>query len=352
MTAPEDPRRLLGLRTALEDAGWDALLDSAGNTDPFRRLDVLLLMASREERPVVVVARRGGDVVSAAPLALTSRRGLRVLRTAGPSSGWFDAEPPVLDDDAAERLLRACRAQKADILRLREIRADSPLIAAMRRAGPEPRLDEEYPTYRVTPGDLRVTARKRRAECRRLVRVFERDNHPLIIDLMHDWDAMQPSYAECREMHRARWSGAPDAHDLVVSEWGRRVTDEGLAILGREGLVHLTTLRSQGDLLAFALAVRCGDGAVAYRMAFDRDRPGVSGLGAAAFLASLDALVAEGVTSIDLGSGGDVFKRSFTAPVPVVTAQWPLSRRGAAYLRLARLADARRARAQRRGAAP
>lgn len=352
MTGADGPRRLIDLRVALEDAGWDALLDSAGNDDPFRRLDVLMLMASREEHPLVAVARRDGQAVGAAPLALTSRRGLRVVRTLGPAAGWFDAEPPVLDDDAAVRLLQACRALPADILRLREIRADSPLLAAMRRLGAEPRLETEYPTYRVTPEDLRVTARKRRAECRRLVRVFERDNQPLIVDILHDWKAMQPALAECRQMHRDRWNSAPDADDLVASEWGRRVTDESLDILGREGLVHLTTLRAQDDLVAFALAVRSGDGAVGYRMAFDRNRPGVSGLGAAAFLASLDALVAEGVTSIDLGSGGDGFKKSFTAPVPVVTAQWPLSWRGAAYVRAGRWVDRWHARAQRRGAAP
>gem|GEM_PF-6810688 len=280
-----------------------------------------------------------GRLTAAAPLMLTRERGLRVARTLGHPSNWFDAEPPA-EAGAADGLAAELCALDADVLTLAEVRPSSPLVQALAAHRPV-RLRHEYPTYRVrteeSPG---LPARRR--EAGRVLRRAQRAGAHVEVDTLGAWPEVEAALDAALALHLRRWvaadadtGGGPPPDELVVTPEGRELVRRCLVHLGRAGALRLTRITIDGRLAAFALAAVTGARAVMYRTAHDRTSPHASGLGAAALVTSMGDLGAEGVGVIDLGAGGDAFKRHFADPEPVVTLQAALSRRGRVLLRAA-----------------
>lgn len=319
------------LRRRLDEIGWDDLLAQTGNHDPFQRAGVLALHAERAREVRVVTARRGGGVVAAAVLQPEWVRGIRVMRTVGTSAAWFDVRPPAIDDDAARRLAVELSRLPCDILTLPEVPPDMPLERELRARGRAPRRRHAAPTFRVDSTDIARLGRRRRAVASRL-RKAARDGVPIEVVVHDDWASMAAAYTASDALYRGRWQQGAD--ELVWSPWGRRFVAAAMEGFGRAGQVRLVTGHQDDRLVAFALAVVDVPGAVVFRTAYDRDRVATLGGGAIALMALLDRLHGEGLTTFDLAAGGDEFKSRFTAPTPLVTLQWPVSRRGALYLRL------------------
>ncbi|HWH13804.1 MAG TPA: GNAT family N-acetyltransferase [Miltoncostaeaceae bacterium] len=315
---------------------WDGLLDRVGNRDPLRRLAVLALTAPTVPSPVVACVWRRGRLAAAAPLMLGRERGLRVARTLGHPANWFDAEPPA-ETDAVEPLARALAGLGADVVTLAEVRPGSPLAAALGASVPV-RVRRESPTYRVRTAEGGRMAGRRR-EAGRVLRRAERAGARVEVDTLAGWREVQWSLDAALDLHLRRWTdheagaGGYPPHELVATPEGRELVRRCIAHLGRGGALRLTRIVIDGRLAAFALAAVVGDHAVMYRTAHDRTSPHASGLGAAALVVSLGDLAAEGVAQVDLGAGGDAFKRQFTDPEPVVTLQAAVSRRGRLLLR-------------------
>lgn len=313
-----------------EAADWDHLLDRVGNGDPFRRSPVLSLLAEHDTAPRMVAVRRNGRLVAAAPLAASRHRGLRELHTLGPQDNFFDPEPPAEDADAAARLVAALAAEGADLVTFPEVRPGGLLaraVAARGRATARP----VSPTYRVRSEEVAARLAGRRREAARILRRAARGGARVEAVTLDDWREVRAVLDEAMLLHRRRWEGRV-ADPLVATAAGRDLVRAILERLGPLGALRLTCIRHDGALAAFALAAVCPAGAVMYRTAHDRSLPDASGLGSGVLVASIDALVAEGVDGVDLGCGGDSFKRHFADPSPVVTLQVPTSRAGRLFL--------------------
>ena len=318
---------------ALEEAGWDALLDRAGRRDPLRRSAVLRIpgpTAPSSPTGRALLIESGGMIVAGAALAVARERGLRTVRHMGSSQNWFDPEPPALGGEARRALARALVSQPGDILLLEEIAARSPLVAALRELRPDAELLPGPWSYRVavTTSGSRMAARRR--EAGRLARRAAERGTPLRLTSTAQWSTISPQLDELLGLQSRAWEGR-GGDVFTVSPGGRAFVRAAIAAAGAEDRARLTRIDVGGALAAFHLSLVWGTSAVVYKTAFDRGLHGLPGLGWASLLATVDLLSSEGVRSIDLGPWGGGYKSHIAEPVPMVTMRVALSPAGRAY---------------------
>lgn len=324
-----------GFLDVLRGADWDGLLERCHSGDPLQRTDVLAIVARDEGPAEPVIVTRDGRAVAGALLARDRHRGLRVVRSFGPTATRFDAGPHLVSPDVAEDLADALVGLPADILTLAEVAPDHPVVAAVARRVPA-RRRPEAPTYRMRLEPMPEHIGKRRREARRLLRRAARSGDPLRVDTLTRREDIAVALPVALTLHHRRWQGRA-ADPSVGTEAGRLQTTRIIDRLLADGRLRLATITRHGRPVAFALAALGADGrAIMYRTAHDRGLLDASGLGATAVVLCIDALAAEGVRVVDLGSGGDHFKAPFATPEPVITLQAALSPAGRGLLALSR----------------
>lgn len=317
----------------LREADWDGLLERSANGDPLQRLGILSIVARDEAPPEPVLVVREGRALAGVLLARERHRGLRIVRTFGPSATRFDAGPHLVSPYDAEDLADALLALPADVLTLSEVAPDHPVVTALVRRVPT-RRRPEAPTYRMHLDPMPDHLGKRRREARRLLRRAARAGDPLEVATLTSSEDIAVALPVALTLHHRRWEGR-QADPSVGTEAGRLQTARIIDRLAAEGRLRLASITRHGRPVAFALAaVAPGGRAVMYRTAHDRGLLDASGLGATAVVLCIDALAAEGVSVIDLGSGGDHFKAPFAAPESVITLQAALSPAGRGLIAL------------------
>ncbi len=324
----------------LEAAGWDDLLAHAGGRDPLRRASVLGLRdPAGGGRPRALLVEAGGRTVAAAALGVRRERGLATVRHLGHSPNWFDPEPPALDGAARRDLARALLDQPGDILVLEELSAGSPLIPELRALLPGIELLPGPPTYRIATGEPRSRPPARRREAGRLARRAAERGTPLRLTTTASWGEISAQLDDLLDLHTRSWEGRPSDPFTRTPE-GRAFVRAAILALGGQGLARLSRIDIGDRLGAFHLSLVWGTRAVVYKTAFDRALGGLPGLGWASLLATIDALAAEGVRTIDLGGGGGGYKAHVAAGEDTVTVRAGISALGRSYLRAAALKHA------------
>lgn len=319
----------------LAGRGWDALVAAGGVHDPLRTTAWLRLWvdrASQGSSPRAVAVMRDGAMVAGAPLEVTRRGGLRVVRHLAQGDAWFHVAPPAADPDAFAALLRAIAAEDGDILLLDGLPGDDATRAAVRAAIPAAQIVDGE-TWRLTTASPPRSVRKRRKEARRAVRRAADQGVELTVRWWDRWVDIGPRVAELLAFHHRHFPG--DTRNQLAEPGPRRAyVADAIAALGAEGRARLAEVRvGDGDLVAWDLAFVGDDGtAVAYAGAFDRSRTDLMTLGWISMLEMVDRLTEEGVAMVDFGAWPAPYKDLIAEPVPVIRVVAPLSRRGRAGL--------------------
>jgi len=330
---------------ALRDAGWDRLVEAA-DADPHLRTAVLARPdpLAPAVTPRALLVRRGPDLVAGAALGALRVRGLvRVGHLVSPHL-WLEPTPPARDGRAVDALADALLAEPGDVLALRDLPADAPLVEALRRRCPGMRVVPAAPSWLARPGLDGRGVSKRRREARRAVRRAEERFGPVRVEVLREASAIAAVAPDLVGLAARSREGRPcDAY--LAEAAGRRHRVATLATLAEEGRVRVVTVDVGGELAAFYAGVISGTAAYAVLTGADRRGGALTGMGWVGLLGLLDALDAEDLTGLELGPGGDDHKRGIAEERPLVDVQAPLSRAGRAYLWVA-------GRARRRGAAP
>jgi len=319
----------------LAGAGWDALVARCGVHDPLRTTAWLRLWAERASagaQPRAVAVLRDGVLVAGAPLEVTRRGGLRVLRHMGQGDAWFHIAPPADDAGARGDLLRAVAAEDADILLLDGLPGDDATRDVVREAIPGAEIVEGE-TWRLTTASPPRSVRKRRKEARRAVRRAADQGIELTVRWWDRWEDIGPRVPELLEFHHRHFPA--DTRNQLAEPGARRdYVADAIAVLGTEGRARLAEVRvGEHELAAWDLAFVGDDGtAVAYAGAFDRSRTDLMTLGWISMLEMVDRLTEEGISTVDFGAGPAPYKDLIAEPVPTIRVVAPLSRRGRAGL--------------------
>ena len=110
------------------------------------------------------------------------------------------------------------------------------------------------------------------------------------------------------DLHLRRWDGRVDVSGFSREEGDRRLHRHALPAAAETGIVRLTVVREDREPVAAAAGLVASGGGMLYRMAAVPG-PGLRGPGIVGMVASIDALLAAGARSVDLGIGREAHKR-------------------------------------------
>jgi CelD/BcsL family acetyltransferase involved in cellulose biosynthesis len=309
--------------------GWDGLLVRAGICDPLREAG--WIEAYRRAVPLgqatPVAVTRQGELAAAVPLVATRRTGVKVLTQVGEEGQWFDPEPPCADAEARDQLVSEICRLDADLLVLEGLPHPSPIAEALVRAMPAARIETDAPRFLVDLNNPRSGLRKRRKQCRALLRSAERLGSPLTVDVLEPAD-IESTIPEVLGFHARTWQG--DSPNTLVGTPARyRLNLERITALARSRRARLVTVRdARGEMCAFDLGFVTGSAAVIYAGGYDSSLTDLSGLGWVATLGLIDALQEEGLATADMGVGGGHYKQHLAEESPRCRVLAPLSARG------------------------
>lgn len=272
-----------------------------------------------QEQVLLVLVRRAGALVAAAPLAHRRRCGVAVVRPLGdgPSD---DIRFPVRDAQAARQLARGVQ-QALD-------RLPGPWVLVLRNLGPDPlllpALREVLPTSSSTPGDVcpglrlnaertlraHVPASHRKPVQRRQRRLAERHEEVSVAHLT-DPLALAAVLPEVEEVCRRRDAAvgrASQMDDPLFRSFFRLLVPR----LAARGEAELTTLRVGGTLVAYALCLLDGPARRLWHGRFDPSWESYA-VGHAVNLAALQrALDDPACDYFDWMRGDEEYKRSLS----------------------------------------
>lgn len=352
---PQDPQAAQRVATsigraslarALADCRWDHLMATSEEPDALQGSRPLLIAdPCRSGTPVLVAVSRGDAPVAACALISRRRRGLTEVTQLAAAAHRHATGLLWRDPAALDALVAGLARQRGDILRLREIPADSPIVRAVLRRCPDARVTSAETGYVVDlTAPTPVPARIRR-EVRRAGRRAAERGSGVVVRVTTDADDIASLVPSMRALAVAADHAGPSAPHLTTSGGRAHLTALWCA-LASQGRLHVATVTVAGDLAAFAAVAVLGDVGRGHVMAFDRGRADVADLGWMALVGMVDHLSHRGIRLLDLGSGGDAHKRRIATARDAVDIRVPLSRVG----RLAAVAaDARRSARRRLG---
>jgi CelD/BcsL family acetyltransferase involved in cellulose biosynthesis len=301
---------------ALAELGesWDALVGAMPRPSPYLRLGWLTawwkhFSAGRELR--VCVASRGGRIVAALPLCLTTRPPLRRLEFVGGRQSAL-ADLMLADGEdrsvAGELALRAAESGQR-VAELFGLPGRSRLAAAVPPA--ELRLVRrlEAPVLDLARGWDAVYVEKTSANRRRLHnrrrRTLAQQGH-LAVTVARTLGQLEAALEEAFVLYARRWEGRADASHFAT-ERGRDFERDVLRALAGDDVPRIVTLRLDGRAIAFHYSFVLGTCMYAHKLAFEpaiaRHSPGVVNL-----LDTLAYASDEGIQRFEFLGGGERYK--------------------------------------------
>lgn len=277
----------------------------------------------------VLVARRDGAPVGLVPLCIRRmQHGLGTARVLTyPLDGWGSWYGPIGSDPAVTMLgaMRYIRHARRDWDLV-----DLPWTAPPSRDGGRVArslrivgmLSNESSQQTISHVDfasgwdsyLASRSRKGRHELRRVARrVFERDDveyirHRPAPAWEGDGDPRWDLYAMCQQIALASWQSASTSGTTLTHESVRHFLSDAHAIAARNGMVDVNLLLVDGRPAAFAYNYHFHGKLAGVRVGYNPSI-GISGLGTALVLRSIEDSCERGDVSLDLGAGETQFKK-------------------------------------------
>jgi CelD/BcsL family acetyltransferase involved in cellulose biosynthesis len=261
---------------------WEDLAANALEPNPFYEhwllLPALECFAQNDDVRIVAVWRKD-KLAALLPLQRMARyKGLPVSAL----SAWRHRHcllctPLVRADGAAETiaaLLRSLRASAA-LLELNYIPADGPFHDALKRAGAKPYLDNKYERallIKERDAESYITgslSRHLRQEVRRRERRLG-ERGKLSHTVMQPGDDLARWVEEFLRLEAAGWKGR-EGSALACSEANRRFASEIFAAAFARGRLHMVGVDLDGRPLARCLSLLAGEGAFAFKTAYDEE---------------------------------------------------------------------------------
>lgn len=292
---------------------WDGLVEAMPRPSPFLLHGWLAAWWRHEAggaRPAVHVARRGGRLVGALPLAVSPRAGVRRTEFMG---GMHSALGDLLlaaDEDAevGRRLVARALESRTDVLDLFGLPDGSRLAGV---SGLRLRLVErvEAPVLDMPDGweaayRAKTTSKKRNLHKRRRRQLSELGR--LEVRVARTWDELKPALEDAFRLHRLRWEGRPDTSDFGTAR-GRRFHRAAIEALAARDAPRLVLLRLDGRAIAFHYYLALGGAMYVHRLAFDPELARLS----PGLVNTLDALQAasdEGLTRVEFLGADERYK--------------------------------------------
>lgn len=321
---------------------WAELLAGQRFPDPTRRAEWLLAWWEAfgaphgRREPLVLAAWRGSELVGAAPLMLEHFPGrLRVLRHFGTSPHWFDPDFLVAPGHADARVALAAEISRVpcDLIALEDLAMSGPTISELVRAipGATARSSGGFRHRYLVETPPRLT--KRRKKSRRRERRASELGYRIEIDVTSDRGRVSAGLDEALDLLDRVWTPRGNASE-VTDPIERRYVRTALGGLPSDAAT-LVSVRANGRLAAFDLALRLGRGAVLFRGSRD-PAEGPSGTGWISILATVDALLAAGAAAVDFGKFPWPYKLEISSQprAPLVTLEAGRGPRGTAAMAL------------------
>ena len=292
---------------------WDPLVRSSPRPSPF------LLYAWLYEwwrhhgdgsELAVHVAFRGGWLVGALPLCVSSKRGLRVTSFVGGDPGLADmllAEGE--DGSTAAALAARAAAADHDLAEFTGLPADSRLVAALGPASLTLVERAEAPVLDLSPGwdtvyKSKLSPKKRSHHRRRRRQLSELGR--VDVQVARTAEELADALEEAFVLHDLRWQGRPDGSGFT-SPAGRRFNHAAIEALAPLGVPRIVTLKIDGRPVAFhyylALEGRIYVNRIGFDPAFGRFSPGAINT-----LDAIEAAAAEGATRVEFLGGAERYK--------------------------------------------
>lgn len=292
-------------------------------------LDTYWRHFGHDQRLRVLVVRSGGSPIGILPLCVRTERHsigpVRVLTY--PLEDWGNWYGPIGSNRAATMLgaVQYLRDTPRDWDMI-DLRSNGPASSDGGRVGRSLRvvgmLSEQQP-YQVTShldlsrgwdGYLASRTRKTRHEIRRVLRrVFERND---ITYIRHrpdpardgDGDPRWDLYAMCQQVALASWQATSTTGNTITHERVRNFLRDAHGVAARNGMVDMNLLLVNDRPAAFSYNYHHDNRLTGLRIGYDPS-VGLSGLGTALLLRTVENSCGRGDTSFDLGPGEPRFKR-------------------------------------------
>jgi CelD/BcsL family acetyltransferase involved in cellulose biosynthesis len=307
--------RIETLRTeeALESlAGeWDLLVRAMPRPSPFLLHGWLVEWwrhYGRSGHLAVVIARRDGRLVGAAPLFVHRAHGVRVARFLGGHESALadlliaEGEP----GSTALWLLDEVRRQPFDYVDLFGL----PEVSTFAAVGDVPLIERaEAPVLLMEDGwEAAYTAKtssKRRNLHRRRLRQFG-ELGPVEFSVGRTREELEPMLEIAFRLHSLRWQGRPDGSTFGTEE-GRQFHRAALHRLAPDGVLRIVLMRVDNRPVAFHYFFVIGKTMVVHRLGFDPELSRLSP-GLIATLETLHQASEEGLTRVEFLGGTERYK--------------------------------------------
>ena len=289
---------------------WDELVRAMPRPSPFLLHSWLLdwwRHYGAEHDLAVHVAYRDDHLVGALPLYVRRRNGLRVSEFLGGTWAFLaDLLVAPGEDRSAPSLLEHAGSSGHDFVNLFGLSESSRLVAALPPAALHLVERLEAPVLDLSPGWEAVYCTKLSAKARRRRRRRLRQLQALgMVDasVARTREELEPALEEAFRVYALRWQGTRGPSGFA-SPMGIAFHRAALLRLADDGVPRLTTLRLDGRVIAFALALQLCGRTYGLTRAFDpeygRFSPGLE-----AKLRSLEAAADEGIVRAEfLGAAG------------------------------------------------
>lgn len=296
-------------------AEWDALVEALPHPSPYVLhgwLAARLRHTAGVSTPRIHVARRGGRLVGALPLEVTSRFGLRLGDlAAGPHAVCADLLlAPGEPEETARALVERAAASDQDFVRVHGLTPDSRLarLAALTlvRRIDAPVLDLSAGWETVYREKVSKRHRQDHRHKRRSLAALGR----LETRVVRTAGELDAALEETFRLHELRWAGRDDRYGYAAAS-SRRFVRDAVALLGERDQYRLVLLELDDTPIAFLSYFVLAGGAVGHRTAFD-PRLGRFSPGALVFLDAFEQLSEERLDRFEFGGGDEPFKRTLS----------------------------------------
>ena len=304
-----------GSPEAVDAAEWRRLAERAGHI--FATREWLLTWwrhFGKSGRPLVGVARAGGEPAAIVPLTVWWRHGLPVVRFAGhgPSDQLGPVCAPLADPGAAAATAAAIAAipLRRLLLIAEHVGGDQRFAE---RTGARTLYRESSPVLRFEGATWEELLQARGRNFRQQVRRFPRKLGELgavSYRLAADPDRLQRDLDTLFALHRARWDGA-ETPFLQAAGFHREFAAQALA----QGWLRLWFLEVSGRPVAALYGFRFAGAESAYQAGRDpsfRDQP----VGFVLLAHAVRAALADGMGEFRLLRGGAAYKERFATADP------------------------------------
>lgn len=259
----------------------------------------------------VQVAHRDGRLVSALPLCLRSRHGVKALEFVG-GGGSMLADVLLADGEepsTAALLVRRAAASGHHFADLFGMPEGGLLHEALGSRDLRLVARSEAPVLDLTPDWETVyrekTSKKRRSLHRRRRRQLSALG-TLETSVAHTEAELEAAIEDAFLLHERRWQGGRDTSGFVTDR-GKQFERAALRVLAQIGVPRIVLLRLDGQAIAFSYTFVLERRLYAHKLAFDprlgRHSPGVLNV-----LDTLALAAEEGLTRVEFLGGAERFK--------------------------------------------